>query len=204
MRLPIYCFIAVLLAFGPVPSALSAEAEQKTAGAEGKIQPDVGEILPPFGLAWGVEVRRVEEAVKSAGGHVSKRSPGEPSEERWTVEGIAQEGLQRVLFSFSGGRLTGVELQYGKEDWNTKTYDDFMLTVRAELDVKHGEGRQLIRERTPASGVLKTMLGYAWSKTDQSVALIYFSAQDKRNLFRVISLHYAARPQRVSPQVASR
>ena len=174
------------------------------------MQPDAGEILPPFGLSWGAESRVVEEAVKVAGGHVSERQPWGPTEERWTVEGIAQDGLQRVLFSFSGARLSGVELQYGKADWDTKMYDDFMLTVREALVAEHGEGRLVVRERTPDAGVLKTILGYAWSGRTQSVALIYFSAQDKKNLFRLISLHYAGQPQRVEaprrtfPQVASR
>ena len=216
MRTFIDRLLAVLLAFGPVPWAFPADVVGKSAVAESKILPATGEILPPFDLSWGAEARTVEEAVKAAGGRVSERQPWGPAEERWTVEGIAQEGLQRVLFSFSAGRLAGVELQYGKAGWDTKMYDDFMLTVRAELDGKHGEGRQLIRERKPDAGVLKTMLGYAWSGRTQSVALIYFSVQDQRNLFRLISLHYAGQPQRTAapqradaprrtlPQVASR
>jgi len=204
MRLTIFCLLALLVDFGPVSPAISDDARWNTAGGEGKIQPAAGEILPPFGLNWGVDARVVEEAVKVAGGRVIERQPWGPSEEKWTVEGIAQDGLQRVLFSFSRARLSGVELQYGKPEWDTKTYDDFMLTVRTSLAAEHGEGRLLVRERKPDAGVLKTMLGYAWSGQTQSVALIYFSAQDKRNLFRLISLHYAGQPKRSYPQVASR
>lgn len=210
MRTTISILLAVLLAFGPVPCAFPSDTVRKIAVAEGNILPAVREILPPFGLNWGVGADVVEEAVKAAGGRVGERQPWGPNEERWTVEGIAQDGLERVLFSFSGARLSGVELQYGKADWNTKTYDDFMLTVRASLVAEHGEGRQLVRERKPDAGVLKTVVGYAWSGRTQSVALIYFSAQDQRNLFRLISLHYAGQPQRTEaarrtvPQVASR
>jgi hypothetical protein len=204
MRLTIYHLLAVLLGLWPVQFAFAADRGRINAGLEGKIQPAVGEILPPFGLDWGVEARVVEDAVKAAGGHVSERQPCGPAQERWTVDGIAQEGLQRVLFSFTGARLSGVELQYGKEDWDTKTFDNFMLEVRASLAAEHGEGRLLVRERKPDAGVLKTTLGYAWSGRTQSVALIYFSAQDKRNLFRLISLHYAGRPKQPARQLASR
>lgn len=203
MRTTLFCLLAVYLAFGRVPCAFSD-------GADGIIQPAEGEILPPFGLNWGVEARVVEEAVKTAGGHVIEREPRGEAGERWTVEGIAQDGLQRVLFSFSGARLSGVELQYGKADWDAKTYDDFMLAVRAALTAEHSDGMPLIRERKPDAGVLKTMVGYVWPRRTQSVALIYFAAQDQKNLFRLISLHYAGQPQRVDaprrtrPQIASR
>ena len=194
MRLTFCRLLTVLLALAPLPCAFPA-------GAEGKILPTAGEILPPFGLNWGADARVVEEAVRAAGGRVCERL-GATGEERWTVEGIAQDGLQRVLFSFSGARLAGVELQYGKAEWDAKTYDDFMLAVRAGLAAEHGAGRMLARERTlESNGVLKSTLGYAWSRRAQSVALIYFSAQDERNLFRLISLHYAGRPQ---PQLVSR
>ena len=125
-----------------------------------------------------------------------ERQPMAAGEERWTVEGIEQDGLKRVLFTFSGGRLAGVELQYGNEDWDAPTYDDFMRRVRAELDGEYGSGRMLVRQRLPSAGVLKTMVGYSWTGGTQSISLIYFSAQDERNLFRLVSLHYSAKPVR--------
>ena len=62
------------------------------------------------------------------------------------------------------------------------------------LDAGHGSGRLLVRQRIPGDGVLKTMVGYSWAGGAQSVSLIYFAAQDERNFFRLISLHYSARP----------
>lgn len=162
------------------------------------------EIQPPFGLVWGLPLQRVEDSVLSAGGQIVERSEGNSGEERWTVEGIAQDGLQRVLFTFTGGRLTGVELQYGKAEWDTRTYEAFMRRVREGLDAEHGPGHLLVRQRTPDPGVLKTLLGYSWSGRNQTVSLIYFSAQDQRNLFRMISLHYFAARQRAYPQTVSR
>ena len=145
-------------------------------------------------MAWGLEFQRVEDSVRAAGGHVVERLPAGAGVERWSVEGIRQDGLQRAIFTFGGGRLLGVELQYGSEEWDTPMYDEFMRRVRAALDAEHGGGRLLVRQRVPSGGVLKTMLGYSWEGGGQSVALIYFAAQDERNLFRLVSLHYSAKP----------
>jgi hypothetical protein len=179
-----------LPAFVPLPTALSAGAG--------------GEIRPPFGLNWGMALPLVESSVREAGGRVVERSAKAVGRECWTVEGIAQEGLQRVLFTFSGGRLTGVELQFGKDDWDAQAYDEFMRRVRAGLDAEHGRGRLLVRQRAPEPRALKTLLGYAWSGSTQSVSLIYFSAQDQSNFFRLVSLHYLARPERTYSQAVSR
>ena len=183
-------FAALLPVIFPVLPARSVAAER--------------EIRPPFGLAWGMEFQRVEESVRMAGGHVVERQPGGAGEERWSVEGIPQDGLQRALFTFGGGRLSGVELQYRDEGWDAQTYDEFMRRVRAGLDGEHGTGRLLVRQRIPGAGVLKTMVGYSWGGGAQSVSLIYFAAQDERNLFRLVSLHYSARPARTYPQTVKR
>ena len=181
---------ATLHAFALLPPAFSADT--------------VGDIPPPFGLNWRLAFERVGESVQAAGGRVVERVSNAPGEERWTVEGIAQDGLQRVLFTFSGGRLSAVELQYGKDEWDAQTYDDFMRRVRAGLDAEHGRGRLLVRERTSEPGVLKAMLGYSWAGRAQSVLLLYFSAQDQGNIFRLVSLHYSARTQRSYPQTVTR
>ena len=178
----LWLFTILLPSFLSVPSAHSALENRA--------------IKPPFGLIWGQEARRVEESARASGGHVVERQPMAAGEERWTVEGIEQDGLQRVLFTFSGGRLAGVELQYGNEDWDAPTFDEFMRRVRAELDGEYGSGRMLVRQRLPSAGVLKTMVGYSWTGGTQSISLIYFSAQDERNLFRLVSLHYSAKPVR--------
>jgi hypothetical protein len=95
-------------------------------------------------------------------------------------------------------------LQYGKDAWDAQTFDEFMHKVRVGLNAEFGRGRLLVRERTPAPGVMKTMLGYAWGGDGRSVSLIYFSAQDQQNLFRLISIHYSARAHRAGIQTASR
>ena len=182
--------IAALVAFILAPPALFAASAK--------------EIRPPFGMAWGLEFQRVEESVRVAGGRVVEKVPSGIGTVRWMVEGISQEGLQRAVFTFESGRLQAVELQYGGAEWDTPTYDEFMRRVKAGLDAEHGGGKLLVRERTPGAGVLRTMLGYSWTGGTQSVALIYFAAQDEQNLFRLLSLHYSAKPARNYPQVARR
>jgi hypothetical protein len=179
MRSPVFFLLAVAF------QAFVLLGRAQSAGAE-------GEILPPFGLAWGLAFERVEESLRTAGGRIVERAAAGSGEERWAVEGLVQDGLQRVLFTFGDGRLTGVELQYGKDEWDAETYAEFVRRVRAGLDAAHGRGRLLVRQRDPHPGVLKTMLG------------IYFSAQDQRNLFRLVSLHYSARQRRAHPQAVSR
>lgn len=181
---------AVLPAFVLTPTALTA-----TEGSD---------IRPPFGLMWGLELQRVEESVRAAGGHVVERQVTGAGEERWSVEGIPQDGLQRALFTFGGGHLTGVELQYGSQEWDAPMYDEFMRRVRAALDREHGSGRMIVHQRVPGASVLKTMVGYSWAGGARSVSLIYFAAQDERNLFRLVSLHYSAKPARTYPQTVKR
>ena len=185
------CFvIAALIAFVLSPSELFAAPPK--------------EVRPPFGMAWGLKFQRVEESVRVAGGHVVEKVPSGIGTVRWSVEGIPQEGLQRAIFTFESGLLQGVELQYGSAGWDTPTYDEFMRQVKAGLDAEHGVGRLLVRERTPSAGVLRTMLGYSWTGGTQSVALIYFAAQDEQNLFRLLSIHYSSKPARTYAQVARR
>ena len=156
------------------------------------------EVRPPFGMVWGLGFQSVEESIKTVGGHVVERLPGGAGVERWSVTGIPQEGLQSAIFTFHHGHLQGVEVQYGSGEWDTPMYEEFMRRARAALDAEYGSGRLLVRQRVPGARVLKTMVGYSWEGGAQSVALIYFAAQDEDNLFRLVSLHYSAKPPRAS------
>jgi hypothetical protein len=39
---------------------------------------------------------------------------------------------------------------------------------------------------------MKTLVGYRWEKQTAAIELYYFAAQDPKNLFRSMSLHYKA------------
>ena len=152
------------------------------------------ELRPPFGLTWNARGIDLEMALVGANGNIvtRKKEPGDG--EMWLVEGLPQLALQRARFHLRKDRLAGVELEYGKDDWTAANYDGFMKSVRQRLEEKHGNGVQIARKQATEKGVLQTLVGYRWTLTGGSIELVYFAAQNPANLFRTISLHYAAAP----------
>jgi hypothetical protein len=66
-----------------------------------------------------------------------------------------------------------------------------MQRVKKRIEDKHGAGRLLARQADSGDrGVMKTLVGYRWSASGASIELFYFAAQDPKNLFRTLSLHY--------------
>ncbi len=149
------------------------------------------EIRPPFGLAWGESADLLETAIAEAGGKIIQRHKAGPDREVWEVKGLEQKALQTANFSLTAGKLSEVELQYWKEDWSAQTYDEFMQRARKYLEDKHGPGRLLARrQENEGKELKKTLVGYRWEKKTAAIELYYFSAQDPKNLFRSLSLHY--------------
>ncbi len=152
------------------------------------------EHRPPFGLAWNMAGLDLEMALVGAGGEIVTRKKETGDGETWFVEGLPQMALQRAKFHLHKDLLSGVELEYGKADWTAANYDGFMKSVRQRLEEKHGTGTQIARKQESEHGVLQTLLGYRWMVAGGSVELIYFAAQNPVNIFRTVSLHYAADP----------
>ncbi len=149
------------------------------------------EMRPPFGLAWGESAELLETAIAQAGGKISQRRKAGADSEVWEVKGLEQRALQTANFSLTAGKLREVELQYWKEDWSAQTYDEFMQRARKFLEDKYGPGRLLARRQDKeGKGLMKTLVGYRWEKETAAIELYYFSAQDPKNLFRSLSLHY--------------
>src|SRR5690349_24839910 len=69
------------------------------------------DLNPPFGFRWNDPMSRVEAVLKGAKATIVSREKKE-NREVWTVEGLVHPGLKRTLFTFKGGSLFGVELQY--------------------------------------------------------------------------------------------
>lgn len=163
------------------------------------------EFRPPFGLTWNMPGLDLEMALVGANGQIvtRKKQPGDG--EIWFVEGLPQLALQRAKFHLRKDRLTGVELEYGKADWTAANYDGFMKSVRQRLEEKRGAGTQIARKQESERGVLQTLVGYQWALTGGSIELIYFAAQNPMNIFRTVSLHYAANPpeEPAGPEVAA-
>ena len=149
-------------------------------------------LRPPFGLAWNVGSLDLEVALVGANGQIITRKREAGGGEMWFVEGLPQLALQRAKFQLRKDRLAGVELEYGKPDWTAANYDGFMKSVRQRLEEKHGSGRQIARRQDSDKGVLQTLIGYRWEVAGGSIELVYFAAQSPANLFRTVSLHYAA------------
>lgn len=165
-------------------AAIAALCGPSATGAGG------GEIEPPFGLKWNESAVRLEESLLGANAKITERHKAAGGREIWKVEGLPQIALQRALFHLREGLLVEIELQYWKDDWSPATYDEFMLSTRRRLEEKHGRGASIARQQDTEHGVMKTLVGYRWQVGESAIELIYFSAQDPKNLFRTISLHY--------------
>jgi hypothetical protein len=149
------------------------------------------ELLPPFGFRWNDPMSRVEAVLKGAKATVVSREKKE-NREVWTVEGLVHPGLKRTLFTFKGGALFGVELQYEYPDWSIERYNERMGEIRRYFDAKYGTGKLVSRTRDTDSDVIQTLVGYQWTIGATMLELFYFSAQHDALVFRTISVDYKA------------
>src|SRR5213083_3812462 len=149
------------------------------------------ELLPPFGFRWNDPMSRVDAVLKGAKAQIVSREKKE-GREAWTVEGLVHPGLKRTLFSFKGGALFGVELQYEYPDWSIERYNERMGEIRRYFDTKYGTGKLVSRTRDTDSDVIQTFVGYQWTIGATMLELFYFSAQHDALMFRTISVDYKA------------
>jgi hypothetical protein len=149
------------------------------------------DLVPPFGFRWNDPMSRVEAVLKGAKATIVSREKKE-SREVWTVEGLVHPGLKRALFTFKGGALFGVELQYEYPDWSIERYNERMGEIRRYFDAKYGTGKLVSRTRDTDSDVIQTLVGYQWTIGATMLELFYFSAQHDALVFRTISVDYKA------------
>jgi len=149
------------------------------------------ELLPPFGFRWNDPMSRVEAVLKGAKATIVSREKKE-NRQIWTVEGLVHPGLKRTLFTFKGGALFGVELQYEYPDWSIERYNERMGEIRRYFDAKYGTGKLVSRTRDTDSDVVQTLVGYQWTIGATMLELFYFSAQHDALVFRTISVDYKA------------
>src|SRR5207244_3447558 len=95
------------------------------------------ELLPPFGFRWNDPMSRVEAVLKGAKATIVSREKKE-NRQIWTVEGLVHPGLKRTLFTFKGGALFGVELQYEYPDWSIERYNERQGAIHLYLVTTHG------------------------------------------------------------------
>jgi hypothetical protein len=149
------------------------------------------ELLPPFGFRWNDPMTRVEAVLKGAKAQIVSHEKKE-SREVWTVEGLVHPGLRRTLFTFKGGSLFGVELQYEYPDWTIERYNQRMGEIRKYFDEKYGTGKLVSRSRDTDTEVIQTLVGYQWVVGATMLELFYFSAQHDALVFRTITVDYKA------------
>ena len=149
------------------------------------------ELLPPFGFRWNDPITRVAAVLKGAKAQIVSREKKE-SREVWTVEGLVHPGLKRTVFTFKGGSLFGVELQYEYPDWTIERYNQRMGEIRKYFDEKYGTGKLVSRSRDTDIEVIQTLVGYQWVVGATMLELFYFSAQHDTLVFRTITVDYKA------------
>lgn len=159
-------------------------------------------VQPPFGLEWETGGRELEAKVAAAHAKVAERKRTVDGE-IWTVEELPQQALQRAIFTLKRDALVEVELQYGGQEWDVWTFDEFMHRVRTNLDSRYGTGRQVARQRDDKTAVMQTLVGYTWKVSGRLLELVYFAAQDEKNAMRLVSLHYKMGTPEKAAQLAS-
>ena len=149
------------------------------------------QIVPPFGLVWGVNKERMATLLKGASAKVvAKRVVG--GRDVWEVEGLIQTHLRQTVFFFRNDGLVEVELQYQNNNWLDTDYNTFMGQLRMSLENKFGAGKLIARSKNPQGDVVQTITGYEWVQTDSAIQLVYFSAESPSQVYRMVSLHYKA------------
>lgn len=149
------------------------------------------EISPPFGFRWNDMNSRVEKVLKGAKAKIVGRE-NNAGQDVMTVEGLIHPGLKRTLFTFKGGALSQIELQYEYPDWSLEHYNNRMGEIRRYFDAKYGTGKLVSRTRDTDSDVIQTLVGYQWTIGATMLELFYFSAQHDQLVFRTISVDYKA------------
>jgi hypothetical protein len=149
------------------------------------------ELLPPFGFRWNDSIPRVENVLKGAKAQIISREKKD-NKEVWTVEGLVHPGLKRTLFTFKGGSLYGVELQYEYPERTIEWYNTRMGEIRRYFDGKFGTGKLVSRSRDTDTDVNQTLVGYQWMVGTTMLELFYFSAEKGDQSYRTISVDYKA------------
>jgi hypothetical protein len=149
------------------------------------------DLVPPFGFRWNDPMSRVENVLKGAKARVLSREKKE-NKEVWTVEGLVHPGLRRTLFTFKGGVLYGVELQYEYPNHSIEWYNTRMGDIRRYFDSKFGTGKLVSRSRDTDTDVIQTLVGYQWMVGTTMLELFYFSAERGQQSYRTISVDYKA------------
>jgi hypothetical protein len=150
------------------------------------------QIHPPFGLYWGQSQKAIEQLMERARARIVERS-SVLGREAWTIEGLVQPGLKRVIVYFGTAKtLVEVELQYEHPEWDLVAYEEFLNSARKRLEAKYGPPIVLARDKKPEGDIMETVVGYQWQQAASSIQLFFYSAERHADIYRSVSLHYRA------------
>jgi hypothetical protein len=149
-------------------------------------------VNPPFGFYWGEGPKEIAKAIAHAGARIVDKSVVE-GRRAWTVEGLVQPALQRIIAYFDSEKeLVEVELQYQHSDWDLVAYYNFLNNARQALEARYGPATVLAKDKKPEGDVMQTVVGYEWKKSSGSIQLFFYSAERNSDVYRSVSLHYRA------------
>jgi hypothetical protein len=152
-----------------------------------------GPVSPPFGFHWDEEQKRIARAIDHAGAHIVDKTTVE-GRQAWTIEGLVQPALQRVIVYFGSEKnLVEVELQYQQADWDLVAYEQFLSGARQRLEALYGPATVLAKDKKPEGDIMQTVVGYQWQKSSGSIQLFFFSAERNNDVYRSVSLHYRSK-----------
>ncbi len=149
-------------------------------------------VSPPFGFYWAEGPKEIAKAIAHDGARIVDKSAIE-GRQAWTVEGLVQPALQRIIVYFDSEKeLVEVELQYQHSDWDLVAYEEFLNGARQRLEARYGPATVLAKDKKPEGDVMQTVVGYEWKKPSGTIQLFFFSAERNSDVYRSVSLHYRA------------
>ena len=147
----------------------------------------------PLGCSWGDPPERLEELIHSGGlTLVSSENPSSDKKVE-TVHGVVGTALKQNLFVYEKNGLVEIEYQYDEKNWSEKSSQDFFDNFRRMFDAKYGPGIQLINKLDQQSNqgeIITSIIGYQWTQASCVLELFYYTAKQKDQTYRLISLHY--------------
>ena len=148
------------------------------------------DIRVPFNFRWGDSSELVADTIERAKAKVVNTETVN-GRKVLTVEGHPDPRLKRSKFTFDNDALVEVELQYSDDSWDSEKFSSIFEQTRRNLDRKYGTSRNIARETSKVDGgTTQTVVGYQWTQSYTSLRLVYYSASNGANTFRMLSYHY--------------
>lgn len=154
----------------------------------------IQQLKVPLGCSWGDDPVKLDELIH-AGGLMIVKSETLPSTQKKmvTVRGVIGTALKQNIFVFQKEGLVEIEYQYGDSKWDAKKYQEFFDNFRRMFESKYGSGTLLNKtsgSTTNPYGIKTSISGYEWVQSFCILDLFYYTAEQKAQQYRLVSVHY--------------